>query len=485
MLFNSFTFLLFFPIVTLIYFLLPHKLRWFHLLIASCVFYMAFIPIYILILFLTIVVDYIAGILIENAEGSRRKLFLAMSILANVGILGFFKYYNFFADNVNGLFSWTHVHAALPFLRIILPIGLSFHTFQAMSYTIEVYRRNQKPERHFGIYALYVMFYPQLVAGPIERPQNMLHQFHEKHEFKYSEVVAGLRMMLWGLFKKAVIADRLALFTDPVFDSPHNYSATVLVIATVFFAFQVFCDFSGYSNIALGAARVMGFKLMVNFNWPYSAKSISEFWRRWHISLSTWLSDYIYTPISVSLRDHGLLAVIFASLTTFLISGIWHGAAWHYILWGALHGVAIAYEVLTKKTRKKIFKKLPIAVGNAIGVVCTFSYVCFSYIFFRANNVADAFYIVRQLPTAFKECAGIVIGRLPAMHLPLANARVILCVITIVILQLIRIIQNKRSLDVVLQNQPWYLRWGVYYFFVFMVLYMGVFQDRQFIYFQF
>ena len=485
MLFNSFEFLLFFPIVTLIYFLLPHKFRWFHLLVASCVFYMAFIPIYILILFLTIVVDYIAGIMIENAEGRRRKLFLAMSIVANVGILGFFKYYNFFIDNVNHVFLWTHINANIPFLKIILPIGLSFHTFQAMSYTIEVYRGNQKSERHFGIYALYVMFYPQLVAGPIERPQNMLHQFHEKHEFEYDEVVAGLRMMLWGVFKKAVIADRLAVFTDPVFNNPHAYSATVMVIATVFFAFQIFCDFSGYSNIALGAARVMGFKLMVNFNWPYSAKSISEFWRRWHISLSTWFSDYIYNPISVSLRDYGLLAVVIASVITFFISGIWHGAAWHYIVWGGLHGVAIAYEVVTRKTRKKFFKKIPVWAGNFIGLTCTFSYVCFSYIFFRANNLRDAFYIVRRIPSAFSESAGLLKGHMPVLQMPISSARVILCVLAIGILELVHIIQNKRSLNIVLQNQPWYLRWGIYYFFVFMILYMGVFQNRQFIYFQF
>ncbi len=485
MLFNSFQFLLFFPIVTLIYFILPHKFRWFHLLIASCVFYMAFIPIYILILFLTIIVDYIAGIWIENAAGRQRKLFLAMSIVANVGILGFFKYYNFFIENVNQIFLFSHIGASIPFLKIALPIGLSFHTFQAMSYTIEVYRGNQKPERHFGIYALYVMFYPQLVAGPIERPQNMLHQFHEKHEFDYTEVVAGLRMMLWGVFKKAVIADRLALFTDPVFNDPKGYSGLVLVIATVFFAFQIFCDFSGYSNIALGAARVMGYKLMVNFNWPYSAKSMSEFWRRWHISLSFWFNDYLFTPLTVAFRNYGLLAIALSAVFTFLISGLWHGAAWHYIVWGGLHGIAIAYEALTRKTRKKLFKKLPEIVGNTIGIACTFSYVCFSYIFFRANNMADALYIVRKIPAAFGEGLALLKDHAPALQMPLSGAKVWLCVAVAVLLELVHIFQNKRSFNAVLQSQPWYLRWSAYYFFVLMILYMGVFQNRQFIYFQF
>ena len=297
MLFNSFEFLVFFPVVTILYFLLPHRFRWFHLLAASCYFYMAFVPVYILILFGTIVVDYFAGILIENAQGARRKWYLVMSILANVGALAFFKYYNFFTDNVNHLLHIANAGTSLPLLNIILPIGLSFHTFQAMSYTIEVYRGNQKAERHFGIYSLYVMFYPQLVAGPIERPQNLLHQFHEPHTFEYANVVSGLRQMLWGMVKKMIIADRLASVCDPVFNDPAHNSGIGLAIAAVFFAFQIFCDFSGYSDIAIGAARVMGFKLMTNFNNPYHSRSISEFWKRWHISLSTWFKDYLYISL--------------------------------------------------------------------------------------------------------------------------------------------------------------------------------------------
>lgn len=485
MLFNSYQFLIFFPVVTILYFLLPYKLRWLHLLLASCVFYMFFRPVYILILAFTIVVDYIAGILIDKEQGPRRKFYLAMSVVANVGVLAFFKYYNFIADNINDLFALSRSAANIPLLKIILPIGLSFHTFQAMSYTIEVYRGNQKPERHFGIYALYVMFYPQLVAGPIERPQNMIHQFHEKHEFKYDDMVAGLRMMLWGFFKKCVIADRLALFTDPVFAHPRQYSPLVLMAGTVFFAFQIFCDFSGYSNIALGTARVMGYRLMMNFNTPYNSKSISEYWRRWHISLSTWFNDYLFTPLAVSLRNRGVLAVIVSSMVTFLISGLWHGANWTFIIWGGLHGMAIAYEVLTKKTRKKFFKKLSKRTADIIGQACTFTYVCFTFIFFASHTVRDAFYITGRIPAAIRDLALLLRAKMPALTLPVSRGRLVLFVAVVLLMEAIHMLQKKHSLNNLLQAQPRYVRWGIYYIFVFTTIYMGVFQNRQFIYFQF
>jgi len=244
-------------------------------------------------------------------------------------------------------------------MHIILPIGLSFHTFQAMSYTIEVYRRNQKAERHFGIYALYVMFYPQLVAGPIERPQNLLHQFREEHHFDYTRVTSGLKLMLWGMFKKVVIADNLSTFVTQVYDSPHNFSGLPLIVATLFFSIQLYCDFSGYSDIAVGSAQVMGFTLMKNFDRPFFSASISELWRRWHISLSTWLRDYLYTPISVVTRNWEKWGIVFSLIVTFVLAGLWHGADWKFVVFGFLHGIALAYEFLTRKTRKKISKKVP------------------------------------------------------------------------------------------------------------------------------
>ena len=291
MLFNSLEFLLFFPIVTILYFVLPYRFRWVLLLTASCYFYMVFKPIYILILGFTIVIDYFAGIYIEQSEGKKRKLYLTLSLIANIGVLAIFKYFNFLNLNFTWLLEGLDLKNPIPFLQILLPIGLSFHTFQAMSYTIEVYRGNQKAEHHFGIYALYVMFYPQLVAGPIERPQNVIHQFYERHDFDYQRVTDGLKLMAWGMFKKVVIADRLSVMVEMVYKYPYNYHGIPLIVSTIFFSIQIFCDFSGYSDIALGSAQVMGFKLMKNFDRPYFSKTISEFWRRWHISLSSWFRD--------------------------------------------------------------------------------------------------------------------------------------------------------------------------------------------------
>lgn len=401
MLFNSLQFLIFFPVVTFIYFLLPHKYRWLHLLIASCVFYCAFIPIYILILFFTIVVDYIAGIYIEKTEGKGRRTFLIMSIVANVGVLAFFKYYNFFIENSNALMHLANPHASsLPLLSIILPVGLSFHTFQAMSYTIEVYRGNQKAERHFGIYALYVMFYPQLVAGPIERPQNMLHQFHERHAFNLDNLIWGLRRMLWGLFKKSVIADRLAIYVNAVYENPHSYHHGNVVLGVVFFAFQIYCDFSGYSDIALGSAQTMGFKLMTNFNFPFLySTNISTFWRRWHISLYTWFNDYLYTPLVISWRNYGQWSIGAAIMVTFLLSGLWHGANWTFVIWGALHACALIYEMYTKRFRKKLSKTMPKWIYDRVSLIITFIVLVIIWVFFRASSLTQAIDVIRYMFT--------------------------------------------------------------------------------------
>src|ERR1700741_4174995 len=394
MLFNSIEFIIFFPLVTVLYFLLPHRYRWFHLLISSCVFYSFFIPVYILILFFTIIIDYYAGLFIEKAPGRvKKKRWLVLSICANVGVLAVFKYYNFFIDNVNQLLGYD-AHSSLPYLHIILPIGLSFHTFQAMSYTIEVYRGNQKAERHSGIYALYVMFYPQLVAGPIERPQNMLHQFYRKHEFEYARVVSGLRLMLWGLFKKVVVADNLVNVVNTIYSDQYPQNSLTYCIAALFFSFQIYCDFSGYSDIAVGSARVMGFDLMQNFNLPYISRSVREFWSRWHISLSTWFRDYLYIPLGgsrVPLWKHWRNLIL-----VFLISGFWHGANWTFVIWGALHGLAVIsgamfFKATAANSRFASFLK-------AFGV---FVFVTIAWIFFRAESLNRACAVIKTILTGF------------------------------------------------------------------------------------
>ncbi|MBX7182735.1 MAG: MBOAT family protein [Bacteroidia bacterium] len=391
MLFNSIEFLFFFPIVTLLYFILPHKFRWLLLLIASCVFYAAFIPEYILILFATIIIDYFAGIQLgKNYSQSKKKSILLISLIANIGILAIFKYFNFFVDNYNQLFQFIGFNnfQRIPHWDLILPIGLSFHTFQAMSYTIEVYRGNQQPERHFGIYALYVMFYPQLVAGPIERPQNVLHQFHEHHFFNSTKFWNGIRLMLWGLFKKVVIADRLSIYVNQFYQNPDQSPALNLFMATLFFTIQIYCDFSGYSDMALGAAESMGFNLMINFKRPYQAGDIQEFWSRWHVSLSTWFRDYLYIPLGGNKK--GEIRKYFNVAVVFILSGFWHGANWTFIVWGFLHAIGNSITMFWKSFKRPI--SIPI-----LPQLATFSFVALAWIFFRADSLSNAWIILSKI----------------------------------------------------------------------------------------
>ena len=484
MLFNSIHFLLFFIVVTSLYFSIPYTKRWLLLLISSCYFYMAFVPIYIVILGFTIIVDYYAGIFIENSEGRRKKIFLICSLLANIGVLAIFKYFNFFNHNISFLMKGFGLINPIPFLSILLPVGLSFHTFQAMSYTIEVYRGNQKAEKHFGIYSLYVMFYPQLVAGPIERPQNLLHQFREKHDFNYARITSGLRLMAWGLFKKVVIADRLAILVDTVYNNPSGYDSFSLIIATVFFTFQIFCDFSAYSDMAIGAARIMGFELMKNFNKPYHSKSIQEFWKRWHISLSTWFKDYLYVPIGGS--RVALPRWYFNLFIVFLISGLWHGANWTFIAWGALHGFYLIFGLATKNIRTKIDNAFSLHRMPFLSIITTFILVAFAWIFFRANTIGSALYISKHIFTGLPETVIRVLkGHYVFQNMGLDLKGTVLSIFLIIFLETIHYVQDKVDISDYLIQKPAVLRWSVYYCIVLLILFLGVFDERQFIYFQF
>lgn len=476
MLFNSWYFLLFFPIVTALYFLFSHPYRWFILLSASCIFYMVYIPKYILILALLILIDYSAALMMEQASPSGKKLCLTLSILSTCSVLLFFKYFNFFNSSLGDLAALLKLSYVPSSLEILLPIGLSFHTFQSLSYVIEVYQGNQKAERNLGIYALYVMFYPQLVAGPIERPQTMIHQFREPKYFDYSRVVEGLLLMAWGLLKKVVVADNLALLVNPVYAHPANYHNTTLLLATLFFSIQIYCDFSGYTDIARGAAKVMGFELSLNFDHPYTAKSLSEFWRRWHISLSSWLRDYIYTPLVLKKRYWGNWGAVYALMLTFIISGLWHGAAWTFIAWGCIHGIGLSCEALTAKFRKKYVQFIPKSFYGLISLVCTFSFVSFSYIFFRAENLSDALYIAHH-----------IIGRIDFGSVTEAwSLAEIKCAIEVILLlQVVEFCQRRITIQEFL-NKEWWYRWTAYYSMVITLLTTGQwFTARQFIYFQF
>jgi D-alanyl-lipoteichoic acid acyltransferase DltB (MBOAT superfamily) len=462
--------------VTLLFFILPERVRWLLLLLASCTFYMAFVPKYILILAFTIVIDYFAGILIESAEGHKRRLFLSASLVANIGVLALFKYYGFLTSNLVAVAHLLGVEAHLPALHILLPIGLSFHTFQAMSYTIEVYRGHQKAERHFGIYSLYVMFYPQLVAGPIERPQNLLPQFRAEHPFDYDRVTAGLKLMALGMFKKVVIADRLASRVDVVYNNVHLHHGLALLSATLFFAFQIYYDFSGYSDIALGAAQVMGFKLMKNFDTPYFAGSLSEFWRRWHISLSTWFRDYLYIPLGGNKRSP--LRSSLNLLIVFTVSGLWHGAKWTFVIWGALHGFYLIIGKLTRAGRERW--GLPAGRGLP-SVLITFLLVMVAWVFFRANDVSDALYVLGHM---FRGLSGDVVASLHGVPIGVDNRSVLLCTWLISSMLALEWIDRRYGLFASLsRRRPW-VRFSVYFGLAYACLLLGV-PDQQFIYFQF
>jgi alginate O-acetyltransferase complex protein AlgI len=488
MLFNSLEFAFFFPVVTILFFLLPHKFRWMLLLAASCFFYMFFKPIYILILIFTIIIDYFAGIWIARERDKRKKKYLlVLSIISNVGVLAIFKYYNFIAINVNTVLESIHHTGTIPLLKILLPIGLSFHTFQAMSYTIEVYRGNQQPERHFGIYALYVMFYPQLVAGPIERPQNILHQFHEVKHFDYENMRSGLIQIAWGLFKKVVIADRLALFVNQVYGNPFSYTGLPLIIATVFFAFQIYCDFSGYSDIAIGTARCMGYDLMTNFNKPYRATSIAGFWQRWHISLSTWFRDYVYIPLGGNRVSK--LRWCLNILIVFMLSGAWHGANWTFFVWGALHGIYLVCERIFHKSGRtgEQAASMPVILVRRIGV---FILVGFAWIFFRAQDLRHASYIIRNLFVGLPGQLRAIItnlhfDRLRLVYLNQSPGELIIAVVALALLTFIQGLQNDQPIDKWLTARPRALRWAFYYGLPLAFISLGIFNRSEFIYFQF
>jgi D-alanyl-lipoteichoic acid acyltransferase DltB (MBOAT superfamily) len=490
MLFNSFAFVVFFPIVTVVYFLLPHSWRWFWLLGASCYFYMVFIPVYILVLLVTILIDYAAGIWIEKSQGSRRKIFLIVSIMSTCSVLFVFKYIDFADSTLGAIASLVRWNYSVHKLGIILPIGLSFHTFQSLSYVIEVYRGNQRAEHHFGIYALYVMFFPQLVAGPIERPQHLLHQFYEKHYVDYERITDGLSLMLWGFFKKLVIADRLAIAVHAVYDSPGHPTGGPLMLATVFFAFQIYCDFSGYSDIAIGAARVLGFSLMENFHRPYAAMSIGDFWKRWHISLSTWFRDYVYIPLGGNRVPR--LRLYLNLLITFLVSGLWHGANWTFVVWGALNGFYLIFSMATADIRLAANRAIGLEgrprLHRVLRVASTFVLVCLAWIFFRADTVGDAWVITRGVIGGLANTLlhpRRVLDSLGADAVGLSGFELLVAFASITFMLILEWSQRSRDSREILRLQPLAFRWAIYYCLVFAVLIFGKFTDNQFIYFQF
>ncbi|MCG3154369.1 MAG: hypothetical protein DKINENOH_00963 [bacterium] len=480
MLFNSFQFLLFFPAVVLFYFATPYRWRWLLLLAASCYFYMCWKPEYIILILISTVIDYFSALRMSaTVDSGRRKGYLWLSLLSNLGLLFSFKYFNFFNESLRALFDRFDLFYGVPAFDLLLPVGISFYTFQTLSYTIDVYRGAIAPERHFGKFALYVTFFPQLVAGPIERSRNLLPQLQSlRCAFDYERVVDGMRLMAWGFFKKVVIADRLAVYVNTVYNHPAEYQGLEIALATVFFAFQIFCDFSGYSDIAIGAARVLGVNLMKNFDKPYSSASISEFWRRWHISLSTWFKDYVYIPLGgnrvVRWRWYYNLFI------TFLISGLWHGANWTFVIWGALHGFYLVFALISRPQRDWLIARTGLtrhpALLQAGRVLTTFVLVLIGWLFFRANNLADALTLLHNL---------FVFEPLHALFETITPGTLLLNLALIAVLELAHSCETDKEFIRTFAHRPALVRWPAYVLLTLAILYLGAATAQQFIYFQF
>ncbi len=472
MLFNSLEFLLFFPIVIMLYYALPHKHRWVLLLLASYVFYMWWKVSYVLLIIISTCIDYVAAIGIERSKSKRqKKLLLALSLLTNLGILFFFKYFNFFNDSLSSISGWMGFAFEPSLLDVLLPVGISFYTFQTLSYTIDVYRGQKKAERHFGYFALYVTYFPQLVAGPIERASRLLPQLSAPQTLNAQNVSRGLKLIFWGMFKKVAVADNLSSYVNEVFNNPLQYEGLPVILALVFFSFQIYYDFSGYSDIAIGSARVMGVELMQNFRHPYFAVSIADFWRRWHISLSTWFRDYIYIPFGGNRHHHYRNIMI-----TFLLSGLWHGANWTFVVWGGLHGL---YMVASEKIRSLREKPLTTTdnLQTVISVIITYLLVLFAWIFFRANNINDAFLIIQNIfPKQFS---------FDLINILKDGSGLIILIALLVAMQVIHFIERNEAIMLQLERKPIAIRWSVYSAMLWVLFLYGNYSKQEFIYFTF
>lgn len=478
--FNSLNFLIFYPIIVLLNFIIPTKYRWIPLLIASYYFYMSWsIELVFLILFTT-AVSYFSGILIEKYP-KHSTLWLVVSIVSSLAVLFFFKYYNFLEGSVSGIMGLFGAEKDFT-LSLLLPVGISFYTFQTLSYSIDVYRKEIKAEPNFFYYALFVSFFPQLVAGPIERPNNLLPQLKVEHKFNPNDFSVGAKRMLAGFFKKIVVADLTASYVNGVFNSPEKASGGAVAIAAMLFAVQIYCDFSGYTDIAIGCARIMGYKLMQNFERPYSATNIKDFWARWHISLTSWFKDYLYIPLGGNRR--GKARGVINILIIFLVSGLWHGADWTFVLWGALHGIYRVVGMFTYKKRDLLYTNAGIDPASRpvriFRTAVTFALVSFAWIFFRANNTADLMLLLKKLFTDFGG-----ISFIGEMGFTLTGILILALSYTITILCDRRYTLSEYSTPdgaAVRDGMPLYLLWSIIFAWLILIAGDG---SSSFIYFQF
>lgn len=481
MLFHSIDFAVFLPIVFVLYwFVVNYNLRLqnFFLVVASYIFYGWWDWRFLSLLFFSTLIDYSVGLLLSNEKALfRRKVFLGVSILTNLGLLGLFKYYNFFLDNFVSAFSFFGTEIRANSLNIILPVGISFYTFQTLSYSIDIFRRKLEPTKDFIAFTAFVCFFPQLVAGPIERATNLLPQFYRKRSFDYSLAVDGMRQILWGLFKKIVIADNCAENANLIFNNSVEYSGCYLFLGALFFTFQIYADFSGYSDIAIGTARLFGFNLMRNFAFPYFSRDIAEFWRRWHISLSTWFRDYLYIPLGGS--TGGIWHKIRNTFIIFIVSGFWHGANWTFVVWGALNAIYFLPLLLTNSNRKyfgvvaegKFFPSL----REFFNILLTFGLTIIAWIFFRAENIGHAWQFFTGL---FSHPGSFLLFSIYFRYKTIA----VLLLIFLIFEWMGR--DQQHALANIGLKWKWPFRFGLYYALIFIIFWFGG-KEQEFIYFQF
>ena len=513
MLFNSLEFLIFFPFAVSLFYFIPHKSRWLFLLAASFFFYHHLNFNFLILLVISTLIDYFLALEIGKKQKPIKRRILVAGILNNLFILTVFKYFFFFTSNLNTFFGKLGTGFHIPAIRFLLPIGISYYTFKKISYLVDVYRGEIQPEAHVGRFMLYTAFFPSLLAGPIDRAGKLLPQFKQRHGFDFLRVQDGLIQMLWGFFKKLVIADNLAPFVDRVYAQPHHYEGIHFILATLFFSIRIYCDFSAYSDIAIGSARVMGFNLTNNFDRPYHAVSISDFWKRWHISFSTWLRDYLFLPISYSvsrkIKSDKLCgfradkwAYFSGIMATMLICGLWHGANWTFVIWGGLHGLYIFLSFITRKTRNKIRKKLKIKksspVHKAFTIFATFGFVSFAWIFFKAKTVSDAYYIISNLFSGLPHFFRNAFSFLTTLNMEtladfLSNNtmgityfHLIFVILAVLFMEICEIRQGKEANIVeAIRTRPAWIRWPFYYALIFGILIFSRFEVQKFIYMQF
>ncbi len=477
MLFNSLSYAIFLPIIFILYWLLPHKYRWILLLIASYYFYMSWNAKYVFLIFFTTLISYLASILIEKYQ-DKKKLILFISIFICIGILIFFKYLNFFFEIINELLNIFNIHTNKMVLNILLPVGISFYTFQTLSYVIDVYRGNIKAEKHFGYYALFVSFFPQLVAGPIERPENLLPQLKKERTFDYDKAIYGLKLMAYGFFKKIVVADNLASYIDKVYGNLSNYQGFSLVLVSIFFTIQIYCDFSGYSDIAKGSASLLNIELMDNFKSPYFSTNVKEFWSKWHISLSSWFKDYIYIPLGGNRCSK--IRHYFNLLVTFLISGLWHGANITYVIWGGINGLLQIFEDLFHiKKENNIY-----SLKWFIKVIITFIIMTFTWIFFRAQNINEAIYVFNNMFIGITNFKNYIVSGLYSFDVtPLYL--IIHLLIYLLPLTIIDCLNVKYDVIKLINNKNIFIRYSLYFILIIVILLLHYVGEVNFIYFQF